>query len=282
VSRLASGWRRLPRPGRAGLVVVLLIIALAVAGPWFTPYPPDASVGPPFAPASAEYPLGTDGIGQDVLSRVLAGGRSVLLLAGLATLLAYVVGVPLGLFAGYSRGAAGAIIMRAVDVLLAVPALLLLLVLATGAGAGAAVLVVGIAIVHVPQVTRIVRAATLQTTGRAFIEAAEARGDSTARILGVEVLPNISGALLADVGVRFTGSVLLVAAVNFLGLGLQPPASDWALMISENRSGISIQPWAVVAPAALLAALAVSVNLFADGVAQVYARASAHRTEASA
>jgi ABC-type dipeptide/oligopeptide/nickel transport system permease subunit len=172
--------------------------------------------------------------------------------------------------------------MRGVDVLLAVPALLLLLVLATGAGAGAVVLVIGIAIVHVPQITRIVRAATLQTTGRAFIEAAEARGDSTARILGVEVLPNISGALLADVGVRFTGSVLLVAALNFLGLGLQPPASDWALMISENRSGISIQPWAVVAPAALLAALAVSVNLFADGIAQVYARASARRVEASA
>ncbi|MBM3885903.1 MAG: ABC transporter permease [Gemmatimonadetes bacterium] len=282
MSRARRAWRAFPPPARVGLVGLVAIVLVAILGPLFAPYPPATSVGPPFAPPSAEFLLGTDNIGQDVLSRVLSGGASVLILAGLATLLAYAIGIPLGLFAGYNRGLAGGIVMRGVDVLLAIPALLLLLVLATGAGAGATILVVGIALVHVPQITRIVRAATLQTTGRAFIEAAEARGDSTARILGVEILPNISGPLLADVGVRFTGSVLLVAAVNFLGLGVQPPAVDWALMISENRSGISIQPWAVVAPAALLAALAVAVNSVADGIARIYGRSSASGEEAPA
>ena len=126
--------------------------------------------------------------------------------------------------------------MRAADVMLSFPAILFLLVLVTGAGTSEAVLVAGVALVQMPLIARIVRAATLEQSVRGFVEAAVARGESTGAILRREILPNIVGPITADVGLRFTYAIILVASVNFLGLGLQPPAADWALIISENRA----------------------------------------------
>jgi ABC-type dipeptide/oligopeptide/nickel transport system permease subunit len=153
------------------------------------------------------------------------------------------------------------------DVLLAFPPILFLLVVATGAGQSLVALVIAIAIIHVPSIARVVRTAALETSVRGYVEAAVARGDRTRVILRREILPNIWGPVTADAGPRFTVSILLVAAVNFLGLGLSPPAADWAMMISENRSGITINPWAVIAPALLIAVLTVSVNVVADSIA---------------
>ena len=254
--------------GRIGLAASLLLVALVLIGPLFAPHDPAAIAGLPFQRPTGDFLLGTDGLGRDVLSRLLWGGRSIVGLAVVATALAYLVGVSIGLVAGYTRSLVDPLLMRAMDVLLAVPPLLLLLVLATGAGRSLVVLVLGVATVHTPSIARIVRAATQQLTGRGYVEAALARGERTAAILRREILPNILGTVLADAGIRLTASILILASINFLGLGRQPPAADWALMISENREGITLQPWAVAAPALLIALLTISVNLVADAVAR--------------
>ena len=254
--------------GRVGLAGSLLLLALIVIGPFVAPHDPAGIAGIPLQPPSRQYLLGTDSLGRDVLSRVLWGGRSIVGLAALATGIAYVVGASIGLLAGYTKSIVDPVLMRAMDVLLAVPPLLFLLVLATGAGRSLPVLVLGVATVHVPSIARIVRAATQEVSTRGYVEAAVARGERLPALLGREILPNVLGTVLADAGIRLTASILILASVNFLGLGLQPPAADWALMISENRGGITLQPWAVAAPALLIAFLTISVNLVADAVAR--------------
>jgi ABC-type dipeptide/oligopeptide/nickel transport system permease subunit len=240
------------------------ILAIGLLGPLVTPNSPSAIVGAPFQRPTSSFPFGTDFLGRDVLSRVLAGGLSLLWLSLLATALAYAIGITAGLIAGYARSIVDPVLMRAMDILLAFPPILFLLVLAAGAGHSKVALVCGIAVVQLGGVARIVRAATLEISVRNYVEAAVARGQATWRILIREILPNISGSILADAGVRLTGSILLLASVNFLGLGLQPPTADWALMISENRSGITLQPWVIAVPAVLIAVLTIAVNLIAD------------------
>jgi ABC-type dipeptide/oligopeptide/nickel transport system permease subunit len=254
--------------GAVGLVLLVVVVAIAVFGPFFAPYSPDEPIGIPYDGPSADAPLGTDFLGRDVLSRVLWGGRSVLALAGVATLLAYAGGLAIGLAAGYSRGLLDPILMRSADVLLSLPALLFLLVLVTGLGASRAVLVVGVAVIQMPLVARIIRSATQAQSVRGFVEAAAARGERTSAILRRELLPNIVPTITADVGLRLTYSIILVASVNFLGLGLQPPAADWGLMVSENRSGLNLNPYAVLAPAVLIALLTIAVNMVGDAIAR--------------
>lgn len=261
---------RVPRTwsGRVGLVLCVLAALIAVAGPLAAPHDPAALVGPPYQNPTSQLPLGTDFLGHDVLSRVLWGGRSVIVLAGAATVLAYLIGGAIGLLAGFVRSPVSSLLMRMIDVLLAFPPIILLLVLATGAGPSAGVIVAGVTITQIPGIARIVRAATLEVSVRGYVEAAVARGERVVFILGREILPNITLPILADAGVRLTGSILLVAALNFIGLGLQPPRADWALMIYENRSGLTIAPWSSIVPILLIAALTIGVNLLADAFAR--------------
>ena len=254
--------------GAVGLVLLLLVVGIALLGPFLAPHALDEPVGLPFQGPSTHALLGTDFLGRDVLSRVLWGGRSVLLLAGVATVLAYAGGLVVGMVAGYTRSIFDPLMMRSADVLLSFPALLFLLVLVTGAGTSTTVVVVGVAVIQMPLIARIIRSATLAQSVRGYVEAAVARGERTPSILRRELLPNILSPIMADIGLRFTYSIILVASVNFLGLGLQPPAADWALMISENRSGLALSPWAVLAPAVMLALLTISVNMVGDAVAR--------------
>ena len=254
--------------GLVGLVLLGLTLGIALFGPFFAPHALDVPIGLPFSPPSAAAPLGTDELGRDVLSRVLWGGRSVFALAGAATLIAYAGGLFFGLLAGYVRSLLDPILMRSADVLLSFPALLFLLVLITGAGTSDVTLVLGVAVIQMPQITRIIRSATLAQSTRGFVEAAVARGEKTTAILRRELLPNIVGPISADLGLRFTYSIILVASVNFFGLGLQPPSADWALMISENRSGLTLNPYAVLAPAVMIAILTIAVNMVGDAVAR--------------
>ena len=253
-------------PARIALVGVVGIVGLSAVGPFLTPYSPSELAGIPFDTPGGEFRLGTDYLGEDVFSRVLAGGWRLILLAGLATVIAYVLGTAVGLLAGYSRTLADPILMRSMDLLLAFPPILLLLLLAAGFGGNVVIIVVGIVLVQLPLVARVVRTATLEASVRGYVEASAARGDPTWSILGREILPNIWAPISADAGPRFTISILLVAALNFLGLGVAPPTPDWAVMISENRSGITLNPWALGVPAALIAILTVSVNTLADAL----------------
>jgi ABC-type dipeptide/oligopeptide/nickel transport system permease subunit len=254
--------------------VGLLVLAAALLGPLLAPHGPNEYTGGSFLGSGAGHWFGTDVNGRDVLSRVLWGGRSIIALATAATVIAYIVGGGVGLLAGYRGGILDASLMRTMDVLLAFPALLFVLLLAAGLGAGVTTIVIGVAAINIPGVARIVRAATLEVSVRGFVEAAVARGERMSAILRREILPNIASIVAADGGVRFTGAFLTVAGLNFLGIGIQPPAADWATMIAENRSYISLQPWTVAAPALCIALFTITVNVVADGLVRGRERTS--------
>ena len=268
--------------GAVGVTIVVFVVAVAIFGRYFAPYDPNVPVTAPLSPPSSHYWLGTDFLGRDVFSRLLYGGRSVISLAALATGLAYLIGMSVGLIAGFSRSRIDPVLMRSVDVMLAFPPLLFLLVLISGAGTGVEVLVIGVAVIQAPGISRIVRTATLEVSVRGYVEAAIARGERSFAVIVREVLPNIMAPVLVDSGLRFTYSILIIASVNFLGLGLQPPASDWALMISDNRQYISIKAWAVLAPAAMIALLTIGINLTGDAIARSLGRSYVPKTARSA
>jgi ABC-type dipeptide/oligopeptide/nickel transport system permease subunit len=250
-------------------------LLVAFLGPVFAPHPSDVPVGAAAIPPTSGAPLGTDFIGRDVLSRVLDGGLSVIWMAVAATLITYAVGITLGVVAGYSRTLVDPAIMRIVDFLLSFPAMLLLLLLVTGLGTGTPVLIFGVALVLFPGVARLVRTATLEVSGRGYVEAAVARGERTPDILRYEILPNIVTPIMADVGIRFAGAIIFISSLNFLGLGLSPPAANWGLMISENRQAISSNLWGVLAPVIMLGLLTIAVNLIADAYARTFGRSRA-------
>jgi peptide/nickel transport system permease protein len=263
------------RSGRVGLALLAFVLLVALIGPLVAPHDPAQPIGLPGLPPSADAPLGTDGLGRDVLSRVLHGGLTVLGLGIAAAAVSYIGGLTIGLAAGYSRNLLDAGLMRGVDVLLAFPPLLFVLVLVTGAGTSALVLVLAVGIVQITGISRIVRAATLEVSVRGYVEAAVARGEATPAILRREILPNIMTPVLADFGLRFTYAIVIIASMNFLGLGLTPPAADWGLMVAENRQFITLNLWGVLAPAIMLAVLTIAVNLIGDAHVRVLGRSSA-------
>jgi ABC-type dipeptide/oligopeptide/nickel transport system permease subunit len=255
-----------------GLALLGGMLLLALVGPLIAPYDPTTPIGPPGDPPSTAALLGTDVLGRDVLSRALHGGLTVIALGTLATVLSYLAGSAVGLVAGYVRNLVDPLLMRAVDVLLSLPGLLIMLLLVSGLGSGVPVLVLGVVLVQLPGIARVVRTATLEASVRSYVEAALARGEGTASILLREIFPNVAPLLLADVGVRFGWSIILIASMNFLGLGLAPPTADWSLMVSENRAYVSLNIWSVLAPALLLALLMVAINLVVDAYARSLGR----------
>lgn len=262
--------------GRIGLLMTLVVVTLAFVGPYVTSTDPAQTFGIPGAPPSPDHVLGLDTIGRDVLTRLLHGGRSTLALALATTLLIYSLGVPLGLMAGMLGGWIDSVMMRAVDVLLSLPGLLVILLLCTGLGNSRGVIVCATALVLVPGVVRIARTAALEVSTTGYVEAAIARGEPTASMLWREVLPNVRATLIADLGVRFSWAVILIGSINFLGVGLEPPTADWGLMVSENRGVMASDPWSVAGPALVLGVLIVGLNLVGDA----YTRSSDHSSEA--
>lgn len=263
--------------GRIGLVLLAVALAVALFGPLFAPYQYDQLVGAPYAGPSAHHLLGLDFLGRDVLTRVLDGGRTVLLVATLSTALAYAIGVPLGILSGYRRGPLDLGVTGFVDVILSFPSLVFVLVLLAAAGAHISVVIVGIAVTYVPRIVRIVRAATIDIASLDFVEAAVARGESMLAIARRDILPNITTPLITDVGLRFTFAVLLYSSLAYLGLGQPPPAADWGLIINENQIALTYQPLASLVPAVLIAILAVGASLLSDAMARTAGRSVLQR-----
>jgi peptide/nickel transport system permease protein len=254
--------------GGCGVAIVSGVALLALAGPWLSPYSPIETLALPLDAPSAAHLLGTDGLGRDVLARFLHGGRVLIAVAFLATILAYVAGIPLGMAMGYRRGSLDLAVITVADLILAFPAIVFVLVLVAAAGTHLSIVILGIALINLPRVVRISRTVTIDLATREFIEASVARGESVVSIIRSDILPNIWTPILADFGIRLTGSVILFSSLSYLGFGQQPPAADWGLMISENRAALFVQPWVVVVPALSIAVLCIGVNLIADGVAR--------------
>lgn len=256
---------------RVGIGITAFMVLLALFGPFFTPYSTTEFVGQPFYAHTAHALLGTDNLGRDVLSRFLGGGRSVLALAVLCTLFGVGLGTFVALVAGYSRTWIDEVFMRCGDVVLSFPQIVLALLFLSVWGPHPWVIVVTVGLSHAPRTARIMRAAVLDVARRDYVKAGEAIGLRRWPIRVGDLLPNVTGPLMVESGLRFTYSIGLVAGLGFLGLGLQPPAADWGLMINENRIGLVVQPWAVLLPVAAIGLLAVGTNLISDGIAQASA-----------
>ena len=251
---------------RVGIVLVAIVVGVALIGPFVAPYSPTALVGRPFADRSTRARLGTDFLGHDLLSRVLTGGWKLLLVATFATVLAYLIGGALGLFAAFAGRRADGLVMRTMDAFLAFPPLLLILLLAAGLGRGWSSVIVGVVALHVPSLARVLRSSAQEVITHGYVEAAVARGDKTRSILVRQILPNVAHVVAADGGPRLTGSIYAIAGLNFLGVGATSGQADWAVMINENRVGLTNSPLTVLVPAALIGILTIVVNLVADAI----------------
>lgn len=259
---------RTPR-GAVGLTLASLVVLLAVVGPFVAPQSPDALVTLTFGKPSGEFPLGGDFLGRDVLSRVLSGGWLLLLMALAATAIGVAAGATAGVSAAYLRGISDGIIMRTVNVILAFPQVVFALLLLSLLGPKLWLIVLAVGFSHAPQVARVLRSATLDISERDYVKAAELQGMRSARVMLKEILPNLSSPLTVEVGLRLTYSIVIMAGLAFLGFGQQPPAPNWGYMINENSTGLSLNPWAVIVPAALIALLTIGTNTFTDAVGRV-------------
>ena len=259
---------RTPR-GAIGLGLASSVVLLAVIGPIVAPYASDALLTLTFAKPSGQFLLGSDFLGRDVLSRVLDGGWVLLIMAACATALGIAGGAAAGISAAYLRGRSDGIIMRAVDVILAFPQLVFALLLLSLLGPKLWLITIAVGFSHAPQVARVLRSATLDISERDFVKAAELQGMRPAKVMTKEILPNLVSPLMVEAGLRLTYSIVIIAGLAFLGFGQPPPAANWGLMINENRTGLPLNPWAVIVPAVLIALLTIGTNTFTDAFARV-------------
>jgi peptide/nickel transport system permease protein len=253
---------------RIGLAIVAVMVAIAVIGPLVAPHSPTEFVAVPNSGPSSAALFGGDTLGRDVFSRWLHGGLTVLWMSAAATIVGIVVGTTVGLVAAYSRNWLDDVLMRGNDVLLSFPAIIFVLLAVSAVGPKLWLIVLTVGFTHAPRVARVMRGAGQEVVERDFIKAAEVVGEKRWRIVTGELLPNVTSPLLVEIGLRMTYSINLVAAVSFLGFGLQPPTADWGLMINENRLALGIQPWSVFLPVLAIGLLTVGTNLVTDGVAR--------------
>jgi peptide/nickel transport system permease protein len=256
---------------RIGVALVGLIVLISIIGPYIAPYGPSTPVGVPNANPGGKAVLGTDYLGQDVLSRALYGGRSILVMAVLATALGLIAGGAIGLVAAYSRNALDDTLMRGMDVLLALPQIMLALVAVAIIGPRTWVIVAAIALTTVPRIARVARGAAQPVVERDFIACSEAMGVPRWRIVGGELLPNTLGPLMVEASLRVTYNIAVVAALAFLGLAPDPNGANWGTMIQENQIVLAVQPWGTLAPIIAIGLLTMGTGLIGDGIARTAA-----------
>jgi len=254
-------------PGTSlGLLILGLLIVAGAAAPLLAPDDPNAPTGIPFEPVgSAGHLLGTDDIGRDLLSRVLYGARASLGLAVGTVLIASVIGISLGLIAGYYRRT-DATITRTVNLLLALPAILIALLIATVIGAGATSVMVAVALVTVPSFLRVVRGVALSTRDREFVEAAKVLGVKDTRILLRYILPSATAPLIVQTSFNLAAAILTIGALSFLGLGIAPPTAEWGAMLSQGRSFMATAPQLMFVPGVAIFLTVFALNIVGDGV----------------
>ena len=260
--------RRVPLAGLVGAFVVVFWLVMAVAGPWLAAHDAGGVASDAvFAPMSAQYPLGTDYLGRDMLSRILNGAPYTIGVALAAVLVASVGGTTLAMFAAAAGGWFDAIVSRVVDTMLSIPHKLLALIIVAAFGSSVPFLILTAGIGYMPGAFRIARALAVNVQAMDYVQAARARGEGLLYITCREMLPNMLRPVLADFGLRFLFIVLLLSGLSFLGLGVQPPAADWGSLVRENIIGLSEGAPAVIVPAIAIATLTIGVNMAIDGFA---------------
>jgi peptide/nickel transport system permease protein len=257
-----------------GAVIVATWIVCAIGGSHLTPYDPFAT--DPLnrlRPPSGQHLFGTDQLGRDVLSRVVAGARGILIVAPLATLLGTAAGTALGLLTGYFRGVVDELLMRLVDAFLAIPVVIVGMLGLVALGPSTATVILVIGVVFTPIIARTVRAAVLAEREQEYVQAAKLRREGAPYVMFIELLPNVLAPVLVEFTVRLGYAVFATATLSFLGFGIQPPAADWGLSISEQYGFIAGGYWwPVLFPALAIASLVVGVNLISDATSQALER----------
>jgi peptide/nickel transport system permease protein len=256
-----------------GLLVIVLIVLSTIFAPFIVPYDPAAQdlaarLAPPFwlERGTTAHLLGTDHLGRDILSRIIYGGRASLLVAACVVFLAGSFGTIMGLWAGFMGGRADAIIMRLVDIQVALPGLLLILLVISVVGAGIWTMIVVLAIANWMLYARLVRSMVLSLRQMEYIEAAEMIGCRPSRVVFRHVLPNLVSPLLTLAILEFTNIILAEAALSFLGLGVQPPATSWGLDVSNGKDYLFVAWWLVTFPGLCISITVIAINLFANWV----------------
>lgn len=257
-----------------GLLVLLFWIGCAILGSRITPYDPIfGQTSSVLAKPSWHHLFGTDRLGRDVFSRVLAGSRDILLVSPAATLLGTVLGTILGLVIGYFRGIVDDIVSRVIDAVLVLPVIVTGVVVITSLGSRSPVIVtILIGLVFAPLIARTVRAAVLAEGDLEYVQAAGLRGENAIYVMFKEILPNVMPPIVVEFTVRLGYAIFAVAGLTFIGLGLQPPSPDWAVQVFEYYSAIDPYWWATLFPALAIASLVIAVNLVADGIREIYER----------
>ncbi|MEO5765611.1 MAG: ABC transporter permease subunit [Casimicrobiaceae bacterium] len=257
----------------AGLVVVVLVLLTAIFANVVAPYPPDLTNSAAFLrpPAwqdggSRAYLLGTDAIGRDMLSRLIYGARLSLLIGLSVVALSIVVGIALGLIAGYARGATEIAILRLMDIILTLPSLLLAIVIVAILGPGIMNAMLAVAVVVLPHYVRLTRAAVITEMSKDYVTAARATGASRLRLMFSEVLPNCAAPLIVQASLGVSVAILDAAALGFLGLGAQPPASEWGTMLADAREFVLRAWWVVTLPGLVILVTVLAFNLLGDGL----------------
>ncbi|WP_315742929.1 MULTISPECIES: ABC transporter permease [unclassified Bradyrhizobium] len=260
--------RLLHKPqGAIGVALLVMLTLACLFGPWIAPYAPEKMdfLGRFRAPGWQNW-LGADQFGRDVLSRLLFGARSTLPMALAATLIGSAAGAVIGTASAYLGGKADEIIMRTNDAIMAIPGLLMALLLVSTLGNGAGNAVIAIAAAFAPGMARVTRAVALAVRNQDYVKAASARGEGASWIVFREMLPNVMAPIVIESTIRVSFAVMLFATLSFLGLGAQPPASEWGLMVADARQYMHQAPWVLIAPSAAIALAAIAFNLVGDGL----------------
>ena len=267
IGRPAGDFCRRHRLGAVGALFVALLVAAAVLAPLVTPYDPTRqNLGNVLHPPSGAHWLGTDDLGRDVMSRLVYGARVSLQAGVLTVAFALLAGVTLGLVGGYVGGRVDDVLMRVMDAILAFPSLVLALAISAVLGQGLGNAMVAIAIVFTPQFARLTRGQVLAVKEFEFVAAARAAGASSARLVLVHVLPNITSPIVVQSVLSVAAAIIIEASLSFLGVGVRPPAPSWGSMLRSGYGYIEMAPWLSVAPGLAIFATVLAVNFLGDGV----------------
>ena len=260
-------WYELSRSAFIGGSIIVALVVMTTTVSWYSPYQPDAMdfMAPLSEPTSAHL-LGTDNFGRDILTRVLYGYQISLAVALGSVGFGLIVGVSLGLLAGYFGGIADNVIMRPMDVLMAFPAIVLVVALTGFVGREISVMILAVAVVYVPIFARVMRGSTLEVVNELYVEGARARGASHLRLMLRHILPNAIAPVLIQASILMGIAILLESALSFIGLGTQPPDPSLGLMLSEGRSFMQQAPWMVMVPGLAISIAVLGFNLLGNGL----------------